>query len=64
MFATYGWSRSLQEMGDILQDHILISENSSIVIITNSSTLRALSPVNVWNAVYLSLKKEKYAKRA
>lgn len=47
MFATYGWSRSLQEMGDILQDHILISENSSIVIITNSSTLRALSPVNV-----------------
>lgn len=34
MFATYGWSHSLQEMGNILQACILISENSSIVILT------------------------------
>lgn len=44
MFATYGWSPSVQEMGNVLQldlgPYSDYSEmNSSVVIVTNNSAL-------------------------
>lgn len=66
MFATYGWSHSVEEMGNIFQlDLGLYSDysemNSSIVIVTNNS---ALMVSHLWTYEILScifiLKEEKY----
>lgn len=66
MFATYGWSHSVEEMGNISQlDLGLYSDysemNSSIVIVTNNS---ALMVSHLWTYEILScifiLKEKKY----